>query len=144
MYQFLNSYGPTSELAYGQVLMDAGFFSSTAARFVLGAGIILALSVILVYVIRKFRGMALGRDDVSIMDHLQDFRQMRAEGQIDEKDYRRLKSQLSKQALEETIKQKKPGPTETRLSGDPGPKTDTEPTSESAPDDEMPDFKPEE
>ena len=102
---------------YSLPLLQADFFDSPAVRLVIGFAIVVILILVLVYVVKKFRVMAFGHEDASMLDHLGDFREMRDTGQIDEGDYRKLKSQLSQQALKETIG-KEPNSGEQERSGE--------------------------
>ncbi len=81
---------------------SAEFFSDIweipAARLIVGIAVLASLVLILFYVIKKVRGMALGKERADFSEHLSEFRQMYEEGKLDEQDFKRVKEQITKQA----------------------------------------------
>ena len=64
------------------------------ARWIVWGTLLLFVLMIAVYVSFFFRDLALGNDQNESADLLTDFRRMREDGQLDETEYSRLKSQL--------------------------------------------------
>jgi hypothetical protein len=67
--------------------------AETLSQLILGMGMLIGLLIVAVLVVQKFRGGAVGKGRTA-SDLLTNFEEMRSRGDIDDADYRRIKSVL--------------------------------------------------
>jgi uncharacterized membrane protein len=76
------------------------FLNSTPARMVIGVAVTAMLSIAGYYVVRKFRDR-INEDGVTANELLANFREMRQQGDIDEAEYRTIRTALGPKLQQE-------------------------------------------
>lgn len=98
--------GPQNSFCAGESMLD--FLRTWPAQLVIGVTILAVLSVVGWYVVAKFRDST-GDDGLSASELLSNFREIHQQGDIDESEYRKIKTALGAKLQQEEKAKKDQG-----------------------------------